>query len=177
MQYWNDLWNSAVCKSRRRLLSSNVAGRRYWFRAAAIIVRLRALRRYLRRDARGSFFEHVIFSYFRETPVIFLLYIAFYIAASKNRTIMKSLVHYQRSTDASSTRSNRVYSRISEKFVLFPLRVPRRCGWRIFKSATARENSCGNKYREIGGKRVSVYLHLLCRISLWWFYLVLLWDK
>jgi len=77
MQYWNDLWNSAVCKSRRRLLSSNVAGRRYWFRAAAIIVRLRTSRGYLRRDARGSFprvFARVLFS-FRGISMIFLLYI------------------------------------------------------------------------------------------------------
>lgn len=56
-------------------------------------------------------------------------------------------------------KSPRLSVNISEKLALFPHRVPRRYGWRIFKSATARENSCGNKYRGIGGKRVSVCVY------------------
>lgn len=163
MQYWNDLWNSAVCKSRRRLLSSNVAGRRYWFRAAAIIVRLRASCGYLRRDARGSFPPRALFlvSGGRKggALVISLFYTHF---VQQSRTSAQLPVHYQKPDRRRQL--GRVCSRISEKFTLFPLHVSRRCGWRIFKSVTAQENSCGNKYRRIGGKRVSVCLRSPRRI-------------
>lgn len=109
----------------------------------------------------------VIFS-FSGTPVISLFFTRIFRGNSKCRTSAQLPVHYQKPAD-DATRS--VHG-ISEKFALFPLRVPQRCGRRIFKSPTERiraginiTESAGSAYPLVYARRVEFHFgdSVFCR--------------
>lgn len=153
MQYRNDLWNSAVCKSRRRLLS-NVVARRYWFWAAAIIVSIASIVHGYPDTLADSFLSsprvhlshtHARYFYFQEEIwrglliYVYSLFLSLFLCIEIYIDYSKPKFRHNYwsiigDRQAPISASNCVCPRISEKLVLFPLRVSRWCGWRIFKS-------------------------------------------